>query len=129
MISSYVVLDLLPTDQYINCEGVLDDYEGFRILARGEDASSSMYRISFDAVEAYSSIDESSSFNDSRRSPGLGTKDCCFVVKDSWYLAELHQISSGLIEGDDINHYAFYFSNQCIDVLAYGKPKVENLNA
>ncbi|MFQ3244862.1 MAG: hypothetical protein ACI9SP_001498 [Arenicella sp.] len=128
MKSKYVVLDLLPVDQYTNCEGVLDDHEGFRILARGEHLSSPMYRISFDVVEAYSSVEEASSFNDSRRSAGFGTKDCCFIVEDSWYLAELHQISSGVRENDDINHYAFYFSNQCIDVLAYGKPKVENLN-
>lgn len=124
----YVVQNWLPNDDYIHCEGVLDDYEGFRVLASGEKAASPMYRISFDAVVAYSSIEESSSFNDARRSPGFGTKDCCFKVENSWYLAELHSISSGVREGDNIHHYALYFSNQCIDVLAYGEPVVENLN-
>jgi|GEM_PF-2786238 len=98
MESNYVVLNWLPNDGYFNCEGVLDDYEGFRVLARGESKSSPMYRIIFDSVLAYSSVEESSSFNDLRRAPGLGSKDCCFRVERSWYLAELHEISSGVRE-------------------------------
>lgn len=127
MDSKYIVQNWLPNDHF-NCEGVLDGYEGFRILARGEQPSSPMYRISFDCVVAYSSIEESSSFNDPRRAPGLTTTGCCFEVGNSWYLEELHHISSGVREGDNIRHYALYFSNQCIDVLAYGQPKVENLS-
>ncbi len=126
MASTYIAQNWLPSGCF-NCEGVLDDYEGFRILARGENLSSPMYRILFDCVVAYSSIEESSSFNDARRGPGITADGCCFKVGDSWYLDELHHISSGVRKGEDIRHYAFYFSNQCIDVLAYDQPKVENL--
>jgi len=126
MKSTYVIQKWLPENQgYFSCEGILDDYEGFRVLARGE---GSMYRISFEGVVAYSSVEESSCFNDAKRAPGFGTKDCCFTVENSWYLSELHEISSGIRKNDDINHYALYFSNQCIDVLSYGQPVVENLN-
>jgi len=126
MASTYVIQKWLPENEGdFNCEGVLDDYEGFRVLARG---AGSMYRISFEGVVAYSSVEESSCFNDAKRAPGFGTKDCCFKVENSWYLSELYKISSGIRENDDINHYALYFSNQCIDVLSYSQPVVENLN-
>lgn len=128
MESNYVVQNWLPIDDYFHCEGVLDDYEGFRVLARGGSKSSPMYRILFDTVVAYSSVEESSCFNDPRRAPGFASKNCCFRVEKSWYLSELHEISSGVREGEDIHHYALYFSNQCIDVLAYGQPKVANLS-
>jgi len=111
-----------------NCEGLLDDYEGFRILVTGDEKGSPIFRIAFDNVESYYSIEESSSFNDERRKSGLTQNGFCFIVENSWFIKEFHNISSGIREGTNLNHYAFYFSNQCIDVLAYQEPIVENLN-
>ncbi len=107
---------------------MLDDYEGFRVLVRGTESTSPVFRISFDSVLAYSCVEESSAINDSRRAPGLSAPRWCFVVKNSWYLEEFHEISSGIRRDQNIVHYALYLSNQLIDVLAEGEARVENLN-
>ena len=129
MTSTYSPTNWLPKEHGIyNCEGVLDDYEGFRVLARGENKGSPMFRIAFDVVEAYYAVEESSCFNDSRRAGGLVQGDWCFTVDNSWFLKELHEISSGVREGFELKHYALYFANQCIDILSYEDPVIENLN-
>ena len=129
MASTYSKKEWLPENWgTYNCEGLLDDYEGFRILTRGEARSAPMYRISFEAVESYCSVEESSCINDTRRKPGLTQSGWCFQVENSWFLKEFHEISSGIRKDFDYRHFAFYFANQCIDVIAFGEPIIENLN-
>jgi hypothetical protein len=40
------------------CEGIHDDYEGFRILLIGENERSPVLRIMFDAARSYRNTDE-----------------------------------------------------------------------
>jgi len=51
-------VDSIPKRMY--CEAIHDDYEGFRILLRGEDLTLPMLRLSFESVLLYRNMDEGS---------------------------------------------------------------------
>ena len=129
MTSKYKPWPILPKEwgDYVS-EGVLDDYEGFRILVRGQNPGAPMYRILFDTVFEYQCVEESSCLNDEKRSGGMLGNEWTYIVEDSWMADEFHKISSGILAEFPIKHYALYFKNQFIDVLSEDEPIVENLN-
>jgi hypothetical protein len=108
------------------CEGIHDDYEGFRILLR-ENNYSSVLRILFDAVRSYKWSDESdllktvASINDAGRSS-------LFIVDNSSWVKWFHEETYDIYKDSDIKHFAIYTSDDCIDVLSEFEPKVEWLN-
>lgn len=109
------------------CEAIHDDYEGFRILLRGEALHSPMLRISFESVLAYRNIDEGSLL----KTLNL-LKDCepssFYLVQNSTWLVWFHEESYGMYEDRHIVHYAIFTSHDCIDVLSEYEPVVEWLN-
>lgn len=109
------------------CEAVHDDYEGFRVLLRGEAANSPMLRIGFDPALAYRNTDEGNLLKTLSRIHDLGTSSL-FVVQDSTWIEWFREESSPVYDGREIVHYAIYSASDCIDVLAEYRPTVEWLN-
>ena len=129
MTSRYIKQEWLPSEwgRY-DCEGILDDYEGFRILARGKVSGSPVFRIRFDTVVAYRYVDEGDCFNDQRRGPGFVQDGITFLVEESWFSQEIEETTSGVREAAELQHFAFYFANDCIDVVSLDAPIVEDLS-
>ena len=111
----------------LHCEAVHDDYEGFRILLRGEEANSHTFRLAFDSPLAYRNIDEGNML----RTLNLikeREKASLYIVKNSAWVKWFHEESLGIYEGHNLIHYALITANDCIDVLTEFEPKAEWLN-
>ncbi len=106
------------------CEGIHDDYEGLRILLKGEEAQSSILRLSFDSVFAYRNIDEGYLLRTLNKmdNPGEST---FYIVENSTWIEWFNEESYGTLENSKITHYAIYTPNDCIDLLTEYEPKVE----
>jgi hypothetical protein len=110
----------------LHCEGIHDDYEGFRILLRENDHSP-VLRIMFDAVRFYKKSDEGdllrtiASINDPGRSS-------LFIVDNSSWVKFFHEETYNIHQDRDIKHFAIYTPDDCIDVLSEFEPKVEWLD-
>ena len=121
----WMPVESIPRRMY--CEAVHDDYEGFRILLKGEDPNSSVLRVSFESVLAYRNIDEGSL---------LKTLDLIkdreihplYIVRDSSWLYWFHEESYNIHANNDIVHYSVMTPNDCIDILSEFEPTVEWLN-
>ena len=119
----WLPIDDLSGSLYL--EGLYDDYEGFRLLLKGEGEQQKMLRIMFDPALAYRNTDES----DLLRTIGKGLGEwSLFTVEHSDYLAWFNKESHGIHESENIVHYAIYTPNDCLDVLSIYPPKVEWLN-
>jgi hypothetical protein len=112
----------LPTRLYV--EAVHDDYEGFRILLRGEKASDRMLRVSFEMPLLYRKTDEGDRLrtiqNDAR------IKEAVFFIVECSSLVEW--LSTESYEVRDVNamkHFLFACSNDLIDVVAESEPKFD----
>lgn len=118
----WLPIEGIPKKLY--CEGIHDDYEGFRVLLKEEDSQSLVVRLTFETVLAYRNIDESYLLRtvDNINSPGEST---LYIVENSLWVKWLHEESYGTLEGKNITHYAIYTPNDCLDILAEHEPKIE----
>lgn len=119
-------IDGVPDRLFV--EAIHDDYEGFRVLVRGEDRVSATLRLSFGPVVAYRNINESyrlrtwASLPGSRGLPGL------VILVNSKWIDWLVQESSGVLDSAALVHYAIYTPEDCIDIVTEFAPIVEWLN-
>jgi len=116
-------IDHLSKTMYV--QGLHDDYEGFRVLLRGEHAEDPMLRISWDPAVTYRSIDES----DRTRGAKISGLDdwSLFTVDDSEYIDWFDIVSDGPMDGDLV-HYAISTPMDFVEVLSDTPPTVEWLN-
>ncbi len=127
-INNFTKWEPLPEiSSHLTCEGLHDDYEGFRILLKGTEPDSLTLRITFDPALAYRNVDEGDLLQtiSEIKSPG---ESSLFIVKNSSWKKWFNEESSGLHNDDDIIHYAIYTADDCIDVLSAFAPNVEWLN-
>jgi hypothetical protein len=111
----------IPASLY--CEGIHDDYEGFRILLKGEDQNASILRIKFESALAYRNVE------DGKRSK---TQDLLSDAKDfslytvinSKWLNWFSEENYGMYDGLNLVHYAILSLNDWIDVLSAEQPIV-----
>ncbi len=129
----YEPLELFPKlapPEYV--EGIHDDYEGFRILLRGEDLAAPMLRLMFAARPLFYRVIEEGSWlmPDVPESliVALRQGHWYFVVKNSKLLQWFTEVSQGTREGSDVRHYCICMSDQIIDVIAGQPPRADNLS-
>lgn len=118
-------LDDIP--ETLNCEGIHDDYEGFRILLKDAGGSGAVLRIKFDFLRSYRKSDEGDLLKTISNNRHIG-KSTLFLVENSSYVNWFHEETIGIHLNRVIKHYAIYTSNDCIDVLSDAEPIVEWLN-
>ena len=122
MYKKWIPIDGIPKRLF--CEAIHDDYEGFRILLRGEDNSSSMLRITFESLLAYRNIDEGNRLKTMEQATNFGSSSL-YIVEDSTWIKWFNEESYGIHKSNKIIHYAIYTPNDCIDVLSEYEPKIE----
>lgn len=111
----------------LDVEALYDDYEGFRILLRGEDRTQPMLRIKFDAHLAYRNADEGDRWRTISEVAEL-KQSSLFIVENSSWAQWFCEECSGVRKQSEMIHYAIYATNDCIDVLAADDPIVEWLD-
>ncbi len=119
----------MPIDNLVETlylEAVHDDYEGFRLLLKGDGEENKVLRNTFDPALSYRNTDEGELLKTINEQNFGGWS--LYVANDSDYLKWFSEESHGTHEGEDIIHYAIYTPNDCLDVLSAYPPKVEWLN-
>jgi hypothetical protein len=124
MRQSYEVWNVVPGRSVrVSVEGVIDDWEGFRVLLRDHETDR-VLRIGFGSHVAYQNRDESDLDGEAARSEGLG-RGCFYRVVDSEYQVRFKADSAR--QFGELMHFAIITEADCIDVLATEEPKVEQL--
>ena len=121
----WVPIDSIPNRMY--CEAIHDDYEGFRILLKGENSRSKTLRMFFESILAYRNVDEGymlrtlESIKDREIFP-------LYTVHNSIWLRWFHEESYNIVSNKMITHYSIVTPNDIIDILSEFEPIVEWLN-
>ena len=111
----------------LSLEALHDDYEGVRLLLKGEEPNNRMLRISFDPSLAYRNIDEGDYMKSLHSFQGgeLLGKWTLFTVENSEFLRWLNEESHDTHKNENITHYAVLTLDDCVDILSAHPPKVE----
>jgi len=112
----------------VYCEGVHDDYEGFRILLSAKENTSSMLHLKFENALMYQNRDESYLSCHSSKEGAFDFPHAFYNIENSELVAKFHSDSSEAYAHLAIKHFAIYTCNDCIDVLSVEEPLAENLN-
>jgi len=115
----------LPLRMYL--EALHDDYEGFRLLLRGEEPDSAMIRISFESVLAYRNLDERY-YLKTLEYKLESNKGTLFKINNSDFIAWFNEQSYNIYKDENIIHYSILTPNDCVDILSITIPTVEWLN-
>jgi len=117
----------LPEQMFV--EALYDDYEGFRILLRGEKPDSKMLRVAFEDRLSYRNADETYLSKFWFSTPKETFRSNFFTVENSSYIDYFEEMSEGLHPSNwVIIHYAIYTQRDCIDILSYVPPNIEWLS-
>jgi hypothetical protein len=111
---------------------LVDDESGLtiRLDVHQEDGPAIRYEVVFASPTAYRTIDEGLRLRQwgpeweelAGRSPSA-----IYLVHNSAFTRELHELSMGVSEAFDLVHYFIVTHNLCIDVLADAEPTVRSL--
>ena len=112
----------------VYCEGIHDDYEGFRILLSDQDKHSPMLRLFFENPFLYQNRDESYMISHTNIEGSFEFPHAFYIIENSDLVERFHNKSASVYRDRDLKHYAIYTSNDCIDVLSDLEPKAEVLN-
>ena len=124
MRQTYEVWDIVPGRVVrVSVEGVIDDWEGFRVLLKDHETDR-LLRIAFGSHAAYQNRDESDLDGEATRSEGLG-RGCFYFVRSSEFEARFRADSAR--QFGNLKHFAIITDADCIDVLATEEPQVEQL--
>lgn len=105
-------------------EGIHDDYEGFRILMRGENPASKMLRICFEAHLSYRITDESFLLKIWHSTAKEILGKIFYTVEQSTYVDFFNEQTDYRYVDWPVKHYAIYTTTDCIDVLSTDPPVV-----
>lgn len=106
----------------VTCEGIHDDYEGFRVLLRCSDER--VLRLSYARALAYRNVDEGDRLRTLRHAH-VEPNWSLYTVENSSFLRWFHLESDGIHTDENVKHYAIYTLNDCIDILANSAPFAE----
>jgi hypothetical protein len=104
-------------------EGILDDWEGFRILIRDYETGR-IVRIRFDSVLAYQSRYESDLHGELQRSEGYGRGNF-YRVLESEFVERFR--GDTLRSFSTLKHFAILTDSDCIDIITPEEPDVHQL--
>ena len=124
MSQTYEVWDVVPGRTVkVSIEGLIDDWEGFRVLLRDHETDRLM-RVAFGSHVAYQCRDESDLEGEAERSEGLG-RGCFYRVRNSEFEQRLRADSARRY--GTLHHFAIVTDTQCVDVMAKDEPIVDQL--
>lgn len=107
-------------------EAIHDDYEGFRILLRGEEPPLIMLRVRFEAPLSYRNTQETFRRLDVSQPANHDVLGKLFyIVENSSYIDYFNEMTQELFTDWELKHYVIYASQDCIDVISAIPPIVE----
>ena len=112
-------IDGLPS--HIFLDALHDDFEGFRLLLRGESPTLPPLRVRFESVLAYRVATESYRLRLGENIVGSGI----YIVENSRFIAWLTEESYGAWNPDGLTHYLIVTSDDCVDVVSEWPPSIE----
>lgn len=110
----------------IHVMGIYDDYEGFRIIVRG-DGDTNLFRFKFDNYIAYRNSDEGARLKSLNLFPNDSREWCLFQSNNSEFIDWIVSESSGIYLKESITHYYFATPNDIVEVLSLDEPEIEEL--
>ena len=120
-IKKWVPFEDLNFDRWY-CEGLHDDYEGFRVLLTGEEKPEPIVRLLFEYVYFYQNRDEGKFLVHEPSEGNYEFPHPFYILENSKLLKRFHEESAGIYAEYPIKHYAIYTTNDCIDVLSIDAP-------
>ncbi|MDB5153422.1 MAG: hypothetical protein JWR54_2173 [Mucilaginibacter sp.] len=123
-ISKWEPVDNIPARLYL--EGLHDDYEGLRLLLKGENATDRVLRIQFSSHLGYRNVDESNRLKTLHDNPILTTPWSLFVAIDDGFLEWV--VNESLETMDERKQYKNYIictPNDIVDVISDELPIVK----
>jgi hypothetical protein len=105
-------------------EALHDDNDGFKILLRGESATSRILRISFDAPLSYRNTNESYLLELWHSTDAKNLGKVFYFVENSSYIDFFNNMTENIYLDWDVNHYAVYTIADCVDILSSNAPIV-----
>ncbi len=118
-------IEKIPEKLY--AEGIIDDYEGFRILLKGTEKTDKMLRIQFNVALAYRNSDEGDRLK-SLSEWASYEKHSLFQVDESNFIDWFLEQNYSKYKKEELVHYLIMTPNDVIDVISLEKPNVEWLN-
>lgn len=109
----------------IHILGVYDDFEGFRIVVRGD--NNSLYKFKFENYLAYRNADEGARLKSLQLFPTNSREWCLFKSYQSDFIEWIVTESNGIYTIDQITHYIFMTPNDVIEILSLDEPEIEEL--
>jgi len=119
-------IDGLPEVLYV--EGLHDDYEGVRILLKGEQEDGKMLVIKFDPALSYRNTDEGDRHILAREHPEVRGTWSLFKAEQSEFIDWFNRENQNIRNDLNIVHYLIVTESDVIDILAGFPPKVEWLD-
>ena len=119
-------IDGVPKRLYL--EAIHDDYEGLRFLLRGEELASPMLRLAFEPPIAFRNINESYRLKTWAGKATSGDQQSLLEVENSRWIEWLVEEAAGVLDSEELVHYAIYTAEDCIDVVTEIPPRVSWLN-
>lgn len=116
-------IDELPKILYV--EGLHDDYEGVRILLKGEAEDAKMLVIKFDPALSYRNTDEGDRHVLAREHPEVRGGGALFKAEQSGFIDWFNRENQGVRSNLDIVHYLIVTESDIIDVLSVFPPEVQ----
>ncbi len=120
-------LDDIPDD--LTVEAIHDDVEGLRVLLRGVDPTKPTLRVRFEDVVAYRNVNESYRLSTWARLAPTGPLPSLVIVVESRFVGWLVEEAGGVLDREELTHYAIYTLEDCIDVVSRLPPIVDWPNA
>ncbi len=124
-IEKWEPLPNIPSKLYL--EGLHDDYEGFRVLLKGEAKSNRMLRIYFPTHLAYRNVDETNRLKTLVDYPILATMLwSLFVSKDDDFINWVATESAGIIcDTTQYRNYIIATPNDIVEIISNEEPIIE----
>ena len=116
----------LPQTLYV--EGLHDDYEGLRILLKGENDKGieKTFRVFCESYIAYRNVDESNRLKMLNQYPELCSKWTLFMTFDSDFISWIKEESNGVLGEQKLYHFVIASPNDIIELLLTEPPIFKN---
>jgi hypothetical protein len=126
--NKYVFWDLQIDEmpKKFSIESIHDDYEGFRIILRGDSIPEKIIKIGFESVLSYKNTNESYLLKLWEIFPNDLAGKIFYIVKNSSYIESVREQAYNINIGE-LNHYAIYTISDCVDIISSSPPKIEIL--
>ena len=113
----------IPSKMFL--EGLIDDYEGFRLLLKGDRITSGVLKIEFRTRIGYRNMDETYRLKSLNKYPILTSPWSLFKIKNDEFVIWVCDESNGILDDSNLlTNYIFCTPNDIVEVISKEEPVV-----